>query len=121
MRKRRFIKFKILLDEALSPRQSFPQTNKIFNVRHIKHDLGLSGFADPVVYEVACELKRLIVTPNIKDFRRLLKSNKTGIIGISMALSTTDLDKKLCSLLKKSKKGNLFGKINEITGETGKK
>ena len=121
MQKRRFIKFKVLLDEALPPRQSFPKTNKVFDVKHIKHDLNLSGFADSIVYEIACELKRLIVTPNIKDFKRLLKGDKTGIIAVSMALSTKNMDKKLCSLLRKSKKGNLFGKIVEITGETGKK
>jgi len=121
MHKRRFIKFKTLLDEALPPRRQFPQTNKIFNVKHIKHDLGLSGFADSVVYEIACELKRLIVTPNIKDFKRLLKGSETGIISVSMALSTENIDKKLCSILRKSKKGDLYGKIVEISGETGKK
>ncbi len=39
MVKKRFIKFKILLDEALPPRQQFPKTNAIFDVKHIKHDL----------------------------------------------------------------------------------
>lgn len=44
MVKKRFIKFKILLDEALPPKQQFPRTNAMFDVKHIKHDLRLSGF-----------------------------------------------------------------------------
>ncbi len=88
--------------------------------KHIKHDLGLSGFADAVVYEVASKVDRLIITPNIRHFKKLLEEKETGIIGVSMALSTTKIDKKLCSLLKKSNRGDLFGKIQEITGETRK-
>ena len=120
MVKKRFIKFKILLDEALPPRQRFLQTNKIFDVKHISHDLRLSGLADSVLYQLAKKIERLIVTTNVKDFKKLLKGKETGIIGISMALKTKDIDKKLCSLLKKSSKGNLFGKITKITRETGK-
>ena len=120
MVKKRFIKFKILLDEALPPRQQFPITNATFDIKHIKHDLGLSGYADSVVYEVASKLDRLVVTPNIKHFKKLLKGKETGIISVSMALSKTEIDKKLCSFLKKSKRGELFGNINEISGETGK-
>lgn len=121
MIKRRFTKFKILLDEALPPRQRFPRTNKVFDVKHIKHDLGLSGLADPIVYKIAKELKRSIVTSDIKDFRNLLRGKKIGIIGVSMALGTEDIDKKLCSLLKRSSRGRLFGKVTKITGETGRR
>ena len=121
MVKKRFVKFKLLLDEALSPRESFPQTNNIFNLKHIRDDFRQTGLADELVYKFAQETKRLIITPNTKDFRKLLKSKDTGIIGISMALKTKDMDKKLCSLLKKSSKGDLFGKVTKITGETGKR
>lgn len=120
MTKKRFIKFKILLDEALPPRQKFPQTNKIFDVKHLKHDLSLPGLADSVVYKIAQELERLIVTSNTKDFRKLLRGKKTGVIGVSMALKTEEIDKRLCSLLKKTPKGRLFGKITKITGKTDK-
>lgn len=120
MTKKRFTKFKILLDEALPPREKFPQTNKIFDVKHLRHDLSLPGLADSVVYKIAQELGRLVVTSNIKDFRKLLQGKKTGVIGVNMALRTEDIDKKLCSLLKKTSKGRLFGKVTKITGETGK-
>ena len=121
MVKRRFVKFKLLFDEALQPRQAFPLTNHVFDLKHIKHDFKQGGLADELIYQFAKETKRLIVTPNTKDFRKLLRSKDTGILGISMVLKTKNIDKKLCSLLKKSRKGDLFGKITKITGEAGKK
>jgi predicted nuclease of predicted toxin-antitoxin system len=119
MIKKRFHKFKLLLDEALPPRQSFSFTNHDFDLKHINHDLKLPGLADEVIYKIAVELERIIITSNIKHFRQFLKGDKIGVIGVSMALKTEELDKKLCSLLKKSSKADLYGKVVKITSEKG--
>jgi len=114
-------RFNVLFDEGLYPREKLPRTNERHNIRHIKHDFNYGGLSDDAVYEFAKSQNRLIATLNIKDFRKLLKSNDTGIIGISSTLTPDDIDKKLCSLLNKSRKGELYGKVVTITKESGKK
>ncbi|HLB60551.1 MAG TPA: DUF5615 family PIN-like protein [Patescibacteria group bacterium] len=114
-------RFNVLFDEGLYPREKLPRTNERHNIRHIKHDFNYGGLSDDAVYEFAKSQNRLIATLNIKDFRKLLKSNDTGIIGISSTLTPDEIDKKLCSLLNKSRKGELYGKVVTITKESGKK
>ena len=114
-------RFNVLFDEGLYPREKLPRTNERHNIRHIKHDFNYGGLSDDAVYEFAKSQNRLIATLNIKDFRKLLKSKDTGVIGISSTLTPDDIDKKLCSLLNKSRKGELYGKVVTITKESGKK
>lgn len=114
-------RFNVLFDEGLYPREKLPRTNERHNIRHIKHDFNYGGLSDDAVYEFAKSQNRLIATLNIKDFRKLLKSKDTGVIGISSTLTPDEIDKKLCSLLNKSRKGELYGKVVTITKESGKK
>lgn len=117
-RKRQFIKFKLLLDEGLPIRQALPKLNSLHNVKHIKHDLGLGGTPDEKVYEIASKEKRILITFDYKGFKKLIVEDQSGIIAVSARLSTTDLDKKICSLLSRSTEKSLMGKIIKITGET---
>lgn len=110
-------RFNVLLDEGLYPRNKLPKTNNRHNIKHIALDFKYAGYADDFVYEFAKSQKRLIATLNIKDFKRILDSNDTGIIGISPNLTPDEIDKKLCSLLNKSRRGDLYGKVIKITSE----
>src|SRR3989338_5676187 len=119
----RHIRHRLLLDEGLNSRQDFLKTNNLHDIKHIKHDFHMGGMIDKNVYIYAAQQKRLIATYNIKDYRKLHNpANKsTGIISISPRLKQEDIDKKLCSLLNKSARGDVYGKISHISGETGKK
>lgn len=116
---RKFIKFKILLDENFSPRNKLPSLNSRFNVKHASKDLKLSGMSDPDIYEESANQNRIIITFNFRHFRELAsKSKNTGVIGVSNNLELEQIDKKLTALLMKSTKGDLFGKFTYISGET---
>src|SRR6266571_2463104 len=108
---RRAYKHKLLLDEGFPPRSYFPTLNQRFDVKHIKDDLRRIGLPDEQIYEIAKEMKRLIVTYNARDFRRLAhKSQDTGVIGVGALVPYSHIDKKLTSLLTKSGPSALLGK-----------
>jgi hypothetical protein len=112
----KFYKFKLLLDEGLYPRNVFHRTNNRHNLKHVKHDLNKGGITDNEVYELACKEKRLIVTYNIDDFKKLAQqSMKTGVIGITQAITPDKLDTKLNSLLSKSSEKSLYGTYTPLS------
>lgn len=111
----RFYKYKLLLDEGFPPRWYFPRLNHRFDVKHIKSDLKKVGLSDERVYEVAAGSKRLIITYNSKDFRKLAGNSKdTGVIGVSSLMSYHQIDNKLTSLLTRSSKKALYGKYTPL-------
>lgn len=113
---RRFYKHKLLLDEGFPPRWYFPHLNQRFDVKHIKSDLKKVGLSDEQVYDIAVNLKRLIITYNAKDFKRLAhNSNNTGVIGISSLMSYSQIDNKLTALLTKSTQNALRGKYTALS------
>ena len=94
----RFYKHKLLLDEGFPPRSYFPILNQRFDIKHIKDDLRKIGLPDEEVYSLAVQLKRLIVTYNAKDFRRLAHNSKeTGVIGVPALMPYYQIDNKLTS------------------------
>src|SRR5512134_277012 len=98
---KRFYKHKLLLDENLLPRQRLAQLNERFDVKHIKHDLRLGGLDDAPIHELALAQQRIILTKNVQDFRRLLREDSPGVIGIPETWSAERLDTKLTSLFTK--------------------
>src|SRR5438045_9666191 len=113
---RTFYKHKLLLDEGFPPRMYFPRLNERFDVKHIKTDFRKIGLSDAEVYAFARELKRLIVTYNAKDFRRLAhNSEETGVIGVPALMPYHRIDNKLTSLLTKSTQNDLFGKYTSLS------
>ncbi|OGE14259.1 hypothetical protein A3G14_04440 [Candidatus Curtissbacteria bacterium RIFCSPLOWO2_12_FULL_38_9] len=108
---KKFRKYKLLLDEGLSPRDRFKILNSRHNLKHIKHDLGRSGISDEDVWKLAIKETRLVITYNVKDFKKLVATKQqSGVIGVSTNLPTDQMDKKITSLLSKSEKNDLFGK-----------
>jgi hypothetical protein len=83
-------------------RVDFPNLNSKFAVKHLADDLRQGGLADPDVYQIAVDQKRILVTYNSKHFRKLAGSkNDAGIIGVSASLPASQVDTKLTALLMK--------------------
>lgn len=115
---KRFYKHKLLLDENFPIRQHLTALNRRFDVKHVGADLNQEGLPDPQVYALARKQKRLVITRNVKDFKKLAQtSDETGVIGISPNLTFDQIDKKLTALLMKSSKKSLLGKLTIISGE----
>jgi len=109
-------RYKILLDENISPRTRFSILNSRHNVKHLVHDLKKSGITDLEVYIFAMKTKRLIVTFNKKHFEKIAgKSKDTGVIAVSTNVSDEQIDKKITSLLSRKKKNELYRKFHYIT------
>ncbi len=113
----KFFKYKMLLDEGFPPRLYFPRLNERFDVKHVKDDYRKIGLPDEEVYNLAMQLKRLIVTYNAKDFRRFArKSKNTGVIGVPALMPYYHIDNKLTSLLTNSSPNALQGKYTALSG-----
>lgn len=111
----RFYKHKLLFDEGLYTRRSVRCINNRYNIKHIKHDLRKGGVSDEEVYILAREQKRIIVTYNVGDFKKLAKqSSDTGIIEVPQGLTPDQLDIKLNSLLSKSSEKSFYGKYTPL-------
>ncbi len=107
------MKCKLLLDENLPPRYKLTRLNNRFNIRHIVHDYHKPSLPDKEIFRIAEKEGRVIITLNEKDF--IGNSRKhSGLIGLSPNLSTEEIDKKLTSLLTRSKYCSLIGKFIHI-------
>lgn len=107
---------KLLLDEGLYPRRILSRTNSRHDIKHIKHNLNKGGIKDEEVYIIAAKIKRIIITYNINDFRKMATRNlNTGIIGVSQNLSPDQLDKKLNAILSRKSPKSLYGKYTSLS------
>ena len=93
-------RYKLLLDESLPPRNFYPVTNNLHNIRHIKHDFNKGGISDQKVYDLARSSKRIVVVFNKKDFKKLIEKNKPSIILLTTSLPNSQADLKICKALK---------------------
>ena len=107
---------KLLLDEGLYLKKALPRTNSRHDIKHIKHDLNKGGIKDEEVYSIAVKNKRIVITYNIDDFKKLArKSSNSGVIGISQGISPDQLDKKLNALLSRNAPKSLYGKYTPLS------
>ena len=111
---RKFYKHKLLLDEGFHLRSRLPITNSRFNIKHVSADFGKSSLPDPEVYLLAHKQGRILITYNVKDFKKLVDKKMAGIIGISPNLPLSQIDKKLTALLMKNTKKKHWGKLMMI-------
>ena len=94
-------RFKLLLDEGLPRKESFPNLNNLHTIRHINHDLKKSGSNNTDVYKLVNEKDfDLVVVFNTKDYLPLLEKDKASIISLSTNLTNKQIDLKLCKLLR---------------------
>src|SRR4051812_25359431 len=77
-----YSRHKLLLDEQLYARESYPRLNEYFDLKHVRNDLHLGSATDPRVEDVAKAHGRIVVTQNGKHFRRLVKPDSPGVIDI---------------------------------------
>lgn len=111
----KFYKHKLLLDEGIFRRQALKRLNNRYNIKHITHDLKKDGTDDQGVYDIARKQKRIIITYNINDYKKLVRqSSDTGVIGITQGLPPDELDKKLSSILSKSTEKSFYGKYTPL-------
>jgi predicted nuclease of predicted toxin-antitoxin system len=62
-------------------------------VKNAYFDLGLpKQCGDDEIYQKAIKDNRIVVTINFKDFNKLVKPGKPGIIGIPSQLTNADID-----------------------------
>lgn len=116
---RKYHKYKFLLDENFLERSRLLLLNSRYNIKHIKSDFKLIGLTDPEVHTFAAKEKRVIITFNDKDFANLASKNpKSGVIGVSTNMTADHIDKKLASLLRKTKPNEIYGKFIYISEET---
>ena len=108
-------KFRLLLDAAFASSVAFPLLKKKANLTHVVHDFHLSPQAeDKAIYQMAIRENRFVLTINFKDFRKLVKRGKPGIIGIESQLSNKDIDQKVTNFIADKNPEDYVGKAVNI-------
>ena len=108
-------KFKLLLDSAFAKPEFFPQLKKKANLAHTVHDLGLSTQAeDEEIYQRAVKEDRFVLTVNFKDFKKLVKKDEPGIIGIESHLANQEIDKLVSDFISGKDPEDFVGKAIKI-------
>lgn len=108
-------KFRILLDSAFAKPDAFPKLKKKSNLAHVVHNLGLSLQAeDEEVYQKAIEENRFVLTINYKDFRRLVKSNRPGILATESELTNEEIDEKMSEFISGKDPMGYYGKAIKV-------
>lgn len=108
-------KFRLLLDSAFAKPEAFLNLKKKAKLIHPVHDLGLSPQTeDKDLYERAINGGMFILTINFKDFKKLVKKGKPGVIGIDSQLSNTEIDKKVSKFLSDKDPDDYLGKATKI-------
>lgn len=116
----RFHRHKLLLDEGLYPRKSLSRINSRHDVKHIKHDFHSGGIKDEEVYKIAIKQKRIVITYNTRDFRKMAtNSSNSGVIGVSQGLTPDQLDTRLNSILSKNSGKAFYGKYTPLSKNKG--
>lgn len=116
-RSKRISKYKLLLDEGLSPNKSYPNLNRIHKLTHIGQDNKLGGMKDPAIYTYAKQHGMLVMVLNTKDFRPLVQVNGPTVIVLSNNIPNSQVDKKICKLLKEINSKEKFGHIFSVSNE----
>lgn len=108
-------KFRLLLDSAFANVNAFPKLKKKANLAHAVHTYGLSyQVEDKEIYQKAVTENRFVLTINFKDFRKLVKKGKTGIIGIESQLSNAQIDDLVSDFLSGKDPDNYLGKAIKL-------
>jgi len=108
-------KFKILLDSAFARSSSFPSLSKKANLTHIVHTYRFPPTcSDEEIYQKAVKENRFVLTVNFKDFKKLVKKGKPGILGIESQHSNQEIDRLVCKFLSNKDPDDYRGKAIKI-------
>ncbi|MFH0936888.1 MAG: DUF5615 family PIN-like protein [Candidatus Daviesbacteria bacterium] len=103
------------MDSAFAKCEAFPRLKKKANLAHAVHECKLSPQAeDEEIYQKAVKENRFVLTINFKDFRKLVKPGKPGIIGIESQLSNNDIDKLVTNFLSNKNPQDFIGRSIKI-------
>lgn len=112
---KKFKKFRLLLDSAFAKPEKFIKLRKRANIAHCVHDLGLSFQAeDKDIYQRANQEKRFVLTINFKDFKKLVKADGAGVIGIESGLSNEEIDEVVTEFISGKNPDDFIGKAVKI-------
>ncbi len=117
MTSKKHTRHKLLLDEGLPRKESFPKLNNLHTIRHINHDLKKGGSKDKSIYDLAEKMGYIVVVFNTKDFKPLITKNTPSVISLSTGLTNSQIDVKVCKVLKKLKPSEAKGHLISITNE----
>ncbi len=117
MSSRKHTRYKLLLDEGLPPKETFPTINNLHSLKHIKHDLKQGGAKDQKIYKISEEENYLVIVLNTKDFKPMIEDRKPTIICLSSGISNRKIDQKICGILKKLKLEQKRGHIISVSNE----
>ncbi|MGA5823429.1 DUF5615 family PIN-like protein [Kitasatospora sp. NPDC094028] len=113
---KRFHKHKLLLDEQMPTRSSFPRVNEHFDVKHVAEDLHKDSSSDDHVYDLAVTLGRIILTRNTKHFIKLAGTKAdAGVIGIPPHWQPKQIDSQLTALLMKHTPSHFSGRYTPLS------
>ena len=112
---KRYIKYKLLLDEGLSLPKFYPRLNSFHNLKHITHDLRKSGIKDKPLYDLATKQNILLIVFNTKDFKPLIRKATPSVIALSTNLSNKEADLKISKMLRELRLNQTKGYLISIT------
>lgn len=105
----------MLLDSAFAKPALFVLLSKKANIAHVVHTYNFSPQAnDEEIYNLAVREERFVVTINYKDFKKLVKENKSGIIAIPSELSNKIIDKLISEFISGKDPNDYWGKATKI-------
>lgn len=108
-------KFRLLFDVAFAHPSLFKRLTKKANLAHARHTYNISPQAeDKDIYQLAVKENRFVVTINYEDFKKLVKKDKAGIIGIPPYLSNEQIDKILTDFISEKDPEDYKGKAIKI-------
>lgn len=108
-------KFRLLLDSAFAKPESFPRLRKKVNLAHIVHDYAMSVQAeDEEIYQKAVSENRIVLTINLKDFKKLVKKRQPGILGIESQLTNKEIDQIVSDFISDKNPEDFRGKAVKI-------
>lgn len=103
------------MDSAFTKPQAFPLLSKKANLTHIVHTYGFPPVcSDEEIYQKAIKEDRFVLTINFKDFKKLIKKEKPGIIGIESQLSNKEIDRLVSKFISGKNPDDFVGKAIKI-------
>lgn len=108
-------KFRLILDSAFAAPSVFKKLCKKAAVKHIRHTYNFPQQAeDEEIYEFAVKKQMFVVTINFKDFQRLVKKGKPGILALDSGLSNEQMDVALTKFVSGKNPQEYFGKAIRV-------
>jgi len=118
IRQKKKPKFKILLDSSFGFPRDFPKLSAKCNVAHPISTFRLSPqISDEDLYQLAIREDRFMLTINLKDFKKLVKPKRPGIICIESQLTSKQIDDSVAEFLSRKNPTDYFGKVLKVPHE----